>query len=248
VENLLPKGMLGTSRRPIIAGVAALVLATILLLVYLNHYRNSVKSSNASSSVLVAQAFIPKGTSATDVAEKGQWELTALPKDELKPDAVSDAALFKGQVALNDIYPGQQLTVTDFGVTPISASLSGSDALLGEGKRAGTYRALSLPLDTTHGIVPQAQTGDTVDVYTLLGGTMALLMENVLILAAPNQVATNTTAPASGNYIMRVPVTMVPRFAWATDNNAKLWFALRPQKGAKPAPDIKVTSANVLPR
>ena len=53
--------MLGTPRRTVVAGVAALVLATILLLVYLNHYRNSVKSASANVSVLRSKAFIPEG-------------------------------------------------------------------------------------------------------------------------------------------------------------------------------------------
>jgi Flp pilus assembly protein CpaB len=246
VENLLPKGLLGSSRRPIVAGAAALILATILLLVYLSHYRNSVQSSNSTASVLVAQAFIPKGTSSLEVAQKGTWEITAIAKDDVKEGAVSDAAVFQGQVALDDIYPAQQVTVADFGVTPTSATLSASPELLGTGRTAGSWRAVAIPLDSSHGISPQAQTGDHVDVYTQSGGTMSLLMQNVLILAAPNQAATNTTSPASENYILRVPIPMVARFTFASDN-AKIWFALRPQRGSKPASRTSVTSSNLIP-
>jgi Flp pilus assembly protein CpaB len=237
---------MGSSRRPIIAGAAALILATILLLVYLSHYRNSVKSSNSSASVLVAQTFIKKGTNSIQVAKNGGWEITQISKDELKPDAVSDAAVFKDQVALDDIYPGQQLTVSDFGTTATSTSLSASPILLGEGRRSGTWRALSIPLDTSHGISPQAVTGDHVDVYLQNGGTLTLLMPDVLILAAPGQAAQDSAAPTSDNYILRVPVEMVPRFMFAADNT-KLWFALRPQEGAKPPTRLNVTSANVVP-
>jgi Flp pilus assembly protein CpaB len=97
----------------------------------------------------------------------------------------------------------------------------------------------------THGIVPQVQTNDRVDVYTQIGGAMALLMQNVLVLSAPNQVAANTTAPTSANYILRVPSDQVPRFAYASDN-AKLWFALRPEKGSKAAHQKVVTATNLL--
>jgi len=238
--------MLNSSRRPIIAGAAALILAAILLLVYLSHYRNSVKSSNSTQSVLVAQAFIPKGTSSLEVAQKGTWELTPVAKDDVKPGAVTDAALLQSQVALADIFPGQQVTTTDFGVTPTSATLSASPDLLGSGKTAGIWRAVVISVDPVHGISPQAQTGDRVDVYLQNGGTMSLLMQNVLILAAPNQSATNTTSAVSPNYTMRVPTSMVPRFTFANDNT-KIWFALRPQKGSKPTPRANITSSNLIP-
>lgn len=243
MENLMPKGLLGAPRRTLIVGIAALVLAIVLLLVYLRHYRDSVKSSNAQSVVLVSKAFIPKGTTAFALAKGGLYEQRPIPKDQLLNGAISDSAVIQGQVALADIFPDHQLTTADFGVTPTSSSLSGSQDLLGTGAKRGTWRALSLQLDTSHGIVPQAQTDDTVDIYAEVGGTITLLMRNVMILAAPNQSATNTTSPTSSTYILRVPAKMVGKFTFLADNG-KLWFALRPQKGAKPAPPVHVNSSN----
>jgi Flp pilus assembly protein CpaB len=245
VENLLPKGMLGTPRRTVVAGVAALVLATILLFAYLSHYRSSVKSASANVSVLRSTAFIPKGTTALALAKKGLFEYTAVPKEQLKEGAVTDAAVLHGQVALNDIYPAQQLAITDFGVTPTSTALSGSADLLGTDKATGTWRAMSINLDTSHGIVPQVQTGDRVDIYAHVGDKVALFKQNVLVLAAPNQVASGTTAPVSENYILRVSTKDAARFAFAVDN-ATLWFALRPQTKAKPAGSESITLANFL--
>src|SRR4051794_223088 len=100
--------MLGTPRRTVLVGVATLLLAVILLFVYLNHYRNSVKSANANVPVLRAKSFIPSGTTALSLAKKGLFEVTAIPKDQLKEGAVTDAAVLHGEVALADIYPGQQ--------------------------------------------------------------------------------------------------------------------------------------------
>jgi Flp pilus assembly protein CpaB len=253
VENLLPKGMLGTPRRTVIAGVGALVLATVLLLAYLSHYRSSVKSASANVPVLRAKSFIPQGTTALSLAKRGLFEVTAIPKDQLKDGAVTDAAVLHGEVALGDIYPGQQLTVADFGVTATSSALSGSPDLLGTADKTGTWRALSVPLDSSHGISPQVQTGDHVDVYAQMtarspagaGSVLGLLMANVLVLAAPNQVAAGTAAPTSSNYILRVPTNEVPRFAFAADNG-HFWFALRPQKSAKPTNSAFATSDNVF--
>jgi Flp pilus assembly protein CpaB len=245
VENLLPKGMLGTPRRTVVAGVAALVLATVLLLVYLNHYRSSVKSASANITVLRAKVFIPKGTTALDLARRGLVEVTAVPKEQLKDGAITDAAVLHNQVALDDVYPGQQLTIADFGVTAISTALSGSADLLGTGKATGTWRALAVNLDATSGITPQTQTGDHVDVYVEIGSTVALMMQNVLVLQAPNQVAAGTAAPTSGNYILRIPAKKAPNWVYAAQNGS-IRFTLRPQKSAKPAGSGSVTSGNVL--
>jgi len=81
VENLLPKNVLGTPGRTVVAGAAALVLATVLLFVYLSHYRNSVKSSNAAATVLVAKSFIPKGTTADAIAKQNLFQVTSIPED-----------------------------------------------------------------------------------------------------------------------------------------------------------------------
>jgi Flp pilus assembly protein CpaB len=244
VENLLRKNVLGTPGRTVVAGAAALILATILLLVYLSHYRNSVKNSNAAATVLVGRTFIEKGTTADAIARKNLFEVTPIPKEQLKDGAVTDAAVLHGQVALDDIYPGQQLTVSDFGTSATASRLSAAPELLGRGPKAGTWRALSLSFDTSHGIIPQAQTDDRVDVYQFVNGDMALYMPDVLVLAAPNQAATNTTAPTSENYILRVPSSSVSKFAFLAESG-KMWFALRPQSGAKPPKQQIINSGNV---
>jgi pilus assembly protein CpaB len=243
VENLLPKGMLGTPRRTLVAGIAALVLATILLLVYLSHYRSSVQSENANVPVLQAKVFIPKGTTALELARRGLFEVTSIPKSALKEGAVTDAGVLHGEVALSDIYPGQQLTAAEFGTSATSSALSGSTDLLGTGTKTGTWRAIAVDLDTQHGLAPQTQTGDHVDVYVNMGGTLDLLMPNVLVLAAPNQVATGTSAPTSSDYILRVPTRLAPRFAFASDSG-KVWFVLRPQKGAQSSGSGPVNAGN----
>jgi len=215
--------MLGTPRRTVVAGIAALVVATILLLVYLSHYRSSVKNENATVPVLTAKLFIPKGTTAQDLLRRGQYAVTAIARDKLRPGAINDAGEINGQVTQNDIYIGQQLTAADFGDTATSSTLSGSAALRAN---KGAWRAIAINLDDAQGITPQVQTGDHVDVYNI-AATVPLLMRNVLVLAAPNRSAAGTTSPPSPNYILRVPTQDASRFAFAADNG-KIWFALRP--------------------
>jgi len=243
MENLLPKGMLGTPRRTLVAGVAALVVATILLLTYLSHYRSSIKSENADVAVLRAKDFIPAGTSALTLARQGSFKVVSLPKDLVKEGAVTDAGDLQGQAALTDIYAGQQLTTADFGTTATSSSLSASSDLLGTKGNAGTWRAIAISLDNSHGLSPQTTPGDHVDVYVQMNGALGLLMPNVLVLAAPNQAATGTSAPTSTNYILRVPTKDAARFAFGADNG-KMWLVLRPKDGAKPSGSTRITSSN----
>ena len=237
MERLLPRDMLKTRNGTIAVGVGALVLATLLLLVYLRHYRSSVNSSNGAATVLVAKRFIPKGTTSLALAKNGLFEVTAIPRGDLKEGAVTDPAVLQGEVAVNNVYPGQQLTIADFGTTATSSALSGV--------LSGGWRALSIPLDAVHGMIPQVQTDDHVDVYVQVNGVLGLLLSDVLVLQAPNQVAAGTTAPTSGNYIFRVPSTYAPKFAFAADN-AKIWLALRGQKGVRPTRQALVTAGNVL--
>ena len=97
-------------------GIGAAVLAGILLLVYLNQYRNSVSGDNAPTSVIVAKALIPAGTSGTIIGAKPLYQPTTLPKKEVKVGAIADPAYINGRVAVADILPGQQMTTADFTV------------------------------------------------------------------------------------------------------------------------------------
>jgi pilus assembly protein CpaB len=254
VENILPKGLLGTPRRAIIAGVVALILAVLLLLLYLRHYRDSVKSSSAQTVVLVSKAFIPKGTTALALAKNNLYEQTPIPKDQLLDGAISDSSVIQGQVALNDVYPGHQLTTADFGTTPTSTSLSASPDLAGVGPKTGTWRAAAISLDASNGIVPQVITGDHVDIYGQLDSaattqgtqrSMVLLLPDVLVLEAPNQNAEASTASTSANYVLRLPSNEVARIVYLSQNG-KIWFSLRPQKGSKPTSPVLVNDSNIF--
>src|SRR5947199_4196965 len=91
----------------LIGGVAA-VLAAILLIVYLHSYRSSVNSGTRPMTVLVAKSLIPRGTSGSLVAQEGLYQVTTVPKDQLKALAVIDPGALAGRVTINDVYPGQQ--------------------------------------------------------------------------------------------------------------------------------------------
>lgn len=213
-------------------GVAAAVLAAVLLVVYLNRYRTSVNETAAQTPVLVAKNLIASGTSGTVVAEKQLYQVASYAKDDVKVGAVADPAYLKGRVALADIFPGQQITSADF-----SAGLS--EAL--PTKLSGLQRAVAIPVAGARGLVGIAQTGDRVDIYYGTGGAagqlLALLVPNVLLLGAP--VADG--APA----ILKLKAEAAQTVALASDTGT-LWLLLRPAGDAKNPPKKVITQQQLL--
>jgi Flp pilus assembly protein CpaB len=217
-------GRLFTSRRgTALLGIAAAILAGIVLLAYLNSYRSSVRSSNEPITVLVARNLIEKGTSGNDVASKQLYQAAEIAKDEVKAGAMTDSSALRGTVAAADIYPGQQLTTTDFTVVSsdsIPVTLQGNE------------RGISLNLDETHGITGPLVAGDHVDVWrkgVTAGVPLTLLVADVTVLSAP----ATPTGGGAGNVVLQLNYWDVPRVAAAFDEGA-IWLILRPQSGAKP--------------
>jgi len=235
MENLAPSRLLKTRQGTIVVGVAAAVLAAILLLVYLSHYRSSVKGSTEPVTVLVAKRLIPKGTSGTSIAEQNLFVVTTIPKGQLKLQAISDPAVLQGTVAQADIYPNQQLTTNDFTTKTVGALAS---------QLSGRWRAISLPtLDAAHGLAPDIQASDHVDVYAQVRGVTGLVMSDVLVLASPT--AATGSAPASGNYILRIPSSKAAKFAYIGQNGS-YWLVLRPAVNPLPTRPSLAPTANLF--
>ena len=140
----------------VIAGGVAAVIAVILLIVYLNSYRSSVNSDKAPERVLVATKVIKAGTSGEIIAKTGLYQVTAVQKDQLKLNAITDPAALAERIAVADIFPGQQLTQDDF----TTESQTGVAYQL-----VGRQRAIAIPTDSAHGVGGVVASGNFVDVY-----------------------------------------------------------------------------------
>lgn len=237
-----------------VAAVGALLAAAIFL-GYLHRYRSTVSESTAPMTVLVAKDFIEEGTPGNVVGSEGFFQTASTPKDDLKEGAISDPASLRGLVATKDIYPGQQLTVADFGPTAVGALTN---------EIAGEERAISLALDSAHGMIGNARAGDRVDVYGAFNvrrlrpdGTvdpdaverpvLKLLVEDVLVLDSPEgaKAGLGASAQQTSNVTVRVTHEQAARLAFSSENG-KVWIVLRPRTGAKPTPPDLVTLETVL--
>jgi len=221
VENTL-----STRRGTLLIGGGAALLAAILLLVYLKNYRSNVDASNATVSVLVAKNLIQKGAPGNIVATDQQYQVTGIRQKELQTGAITDPSTLRGLVAAHDIYPGQQFTLADF----VAASPGALQTNL-----AGNQRAISVPIDSAHGLGGQISPDDHVDVYVGLnqsgaGGShpvIKLMMENALVLR------TAATGAPAGTVVLRGNGKQTAALAFASDNG-KIWLVLRPASGARP--------------
>jgi pilus assembly protein CpaB len=236
---------LSTSRGGAVAlGIAAAVLAGILLLVYLDRYRDSVRGETANTPVLVAKSLIIKGTSGTQVAKRDQYQAAELPRDDIKDGAIADPAYLSGRIAVNDILPGQQLTTADFTTAPSTSVTT---------RLTGPQRGISVTIDNVHGSLSQLTAGSRIDIYIGAGGgpngqqIVKLFRPNVYVLAVPGSSDGRelTGTPNSGNLILQVNQRDAADFAYVADNT-QLWFVLRPDSGATPTRPDTATAATVL--
>jgi Flp pilus assembly protein CpaB len=229
-----------------LGGIAALMAAFVLLL-YLNSYRSSVSADSEPVTVLVARTLIEKGMPGDIVGVKGLFDRDEAPKGQVRDGAITDPSTLRGRVAVDDIYPGQQLTVADFAAT---TSAIGA-------KLVGKNRAIAVPLDSAHGMVGQVEAGDRVDVlagFNVLAGGIGgqgrpvtkVIMQNALVLDAPGGAGAGLgTANQSANIVLRVNRDQAAQIAWAVDNG-KVWVLLRPRAGAPVTKPGIVTAESLL--
>jgi Flp pilus assembly protein CpaB len=240
--------LVSTRRGTLLAAALVALLAGASILVYLNSYRESLKSQGALVTVLVAKGTIDKGTSGSVVAAKSLYTATTIRESQLLEGAISDPAALRDKVATREIYDAAQLTAADFGEAGDSLAAQVTDR----------QRVVSVPLDAAHGLIDGIEPGNRVDVYAGFnviplgadgrptnGGQSRPMLR--LILANVSVLAVGEKASGSGttNVSLRVDDVDAAQLAFAADNG-KVWLALRPSSGAKPSRSGIVTIETML--
>jgi Flp pilus assembly protein CpaB len=217
--------------------IGAAIIAALTLLIFMNGYKRTLDKNAQPVTVLVAKQPLPKGSSGDVIARKGLFQATGFKRDQVKDGAITDPGSLSGVVAVHDIVRGAQLTTADFAkpTDPVLSRLGPDD------------RAISIPLDSAHGMIGRIQAGDHVDVLAGFevqpdGATrprpvVRTLLQDVTVLQAPPVVST-TTQPATAtnsaqtqNVVLKVPERQSTELAFSSDNG-KVWVVLRPQVGA----------------
>jgi Flp pilus assembly protein CpaB len=235
-----------SKRGTLLLAIVAAIVAGLLVLVYVNRYRDSVSAQSAPVTVLVAKSTIPKGTSGKVVAAEGLYTVSTIRQSQLLEGALSDPSSLLGHAATTDIPPGAQLTSAEFSDTATSVAST----------LTARQRVVSIPFDASHGATPDLTVGDHVDVYagfnvTPVGPTgipvaggqsrpvLKLVMQNVPVVRL-------TAGGSGGNEVsLKVNDVQAAQLAFATDNG-KLWLAVRPASGAKASRPTIVTAETLL--
>jgi Flp pilus assembly protein CpaB len=222
VENIMSSKLLTTRRGTIILGVGAAVLAAIVLLVYLNQYRDSVNTNAQPVSVLVAKSLIQKGTPGNVVGSSGLYEVSSIPRTQIKTGAFVDPKTLAGKVAVADVYPGQQITSADFVVG--SGSLTQS--------LARDQRAVVVPLDSPAEVGGQIAAGNHVDVWVAFSAQGANGVSRPIVREVLQDIyVMNAGGPTGGSVTIRATPRQAGQLIYASQN-AKIWLVLRPAVGS----------------
>ncbi|MDP8956138.1 MAG: Flp pilus assembly protein CpaB [Actinomycetota bacterium] len=246
--------LLSTRGGTIALACIAAVLSAGALLAYLSKYRESVNAQSQPVTALVAKSLIEKGTPGSVVGRQQLFQASDFAEEDVNAGAITDPKALDGLIAAQDIYPGQQLTAESF--TATGAGAIGT-------KLAEDQRAISVPVDSAHGVLGHIRSGDRVDVYAgfnvteidqsgapVENGTarpiLRLIMEDIAVLSAPT--AEDGSASGGGttnNVTLRVTDAEATKVAFAADNG-KVWLVLRPRTGGTPSTPDVVTLETLL--
>ena len=220
-------------------GSFAAILAGVVLLVYVAQYRNSVKQEQKPVAVLVANADIPKGTTGDVIGSQGLYSISKIPADRVSDGALTDPNSLKGRVVVAEIFPGKQLTASDF-----------ADATSSIGTNLKLYdRAIAVPFDAARGLVGYIQKGDHVDViagFTVDRGDgkqvpiTKTIMQNILVLDAPSSSSKGGIGSSSSNsnIVLLADDKQADDLAFSSDYG-NVWIVLRAGTGAQQhTPDL----------
>jgi Flp pilus assembly protein CpaB len=233
---------LSTRQGTFVLAAVVTVAAAAFLLIFLSQYRARVTDSSEVN-VMVASSLIEKGSSGDVIVEKSLFQMDKVQKSDLKANAVTDPAKLRGQVASEDVFPGEQITASQF--------KSGTNSFAE--KITGVERGISIPLDSAHGMIGDIKTGDRVDV---LGGfnatsgfrgrpSLRMILRDALVLKAPEKASSSVALNKTQNVVVRAPDSKAAEIAFAVDNG-KVWLTLRPKAGAENSPQELIRLEQLL--
>jgi Flp pilus assembly protein CpaB len=236
-------GWSSTRRGTLAIAVMATVLAAGILVFALQRYRQSIENSGKPATVLVANRFIAKGTAGAAIGVGQYFKPTKLLDKQVATGALASSAALHGEVAAVDIYAGQQLTAADF----VRGGLFYS-------RLPRNQRAVSVPVNTSHGLIGDIKTGDRVDVYVSfprevnLPPYLRLVAPNVVVLDAGTLPSSNalggSAAMATSNVVLEVDAHQAAELAFSADNG-KVWLVLRQANGTSPQTEV-ISEASIL--
>jgi len=194
--------------RNIVVAVVLAALAGTLTLVYVVNYKRHVQHGENKVNVLVAARDIPAGTTGSEVVEQHMLKTEAVPRRTLVPGWVGESDQLHNQVATQQIYEGEQVTVRRFA----PPREQGIRSLI-----RGTERAAEFAGDAHQVLAGTLKAGDYVDVvgeWSLPDGTQhhvtRVILRNLLVLKAADALVEGAKlGPSQDNSSVQLRLTDV---------------------------------------
>ncbi|MFT4286827.1 Flp pilus assembly protein CpaB [Nocardioides sp.] len=241
-------------RRRILVVAAALVaaLGAVLVFLYVRGADNRAEEEYDTTQVLVVAtgaAPIQPGETFEAAQQAGKIVAAAVTNNSLVPGFLTDGSALSGQVALQAIYPGEQIIASKFGTSVVPQS----SLQIPEGQMAISVN-LSDPARVAGFVVP----GSNVAIYA--SGTdkatndplTALLLPQVQVIGvgSTTPIPTTTTDSSGTQTVEQLPSTLLTvavdqdqaqKIIYAA-GNGELAFALLPADGSTEVKSIPPTT------
>lgn len=249
------------SRRPIILTIAFAIsaLGTALVILYVQGIDARATAGQEMVEVLTATETIKPGESVADAQSAGKLERTSIVRDDVVEGALASTASIDDEIALDTIYPGEQVIEQNFGK---------SNDLEGLPIPAG-YMAISVeltdPARVAGFVVPGSEVAIFVsgepELYKPDGTTQKLPAYTRLILpkvqvvgVGATSMSSRTTSTKGTETVEQIPRTILTIAVDQTDaekvlyaaRNGELAFALRTDRSeavSRPG----VTGSDIMP-
>jgi Flp pilus assembly protein CpaB len=239
-----PVGSFVRRNGTILGAAGAALVAVILLVVALGGKGDSASTPAATkTSVLVAKSTIARGTVLSSGAAADALRVKRVSGDQAQAGAITSLSAVHGMVATQTITAGDQITsdVVSNSHSTVISNLSDSS------------RGITVPIDSSHGMVGDITSGDRVDVYASFSDpgsndpVLKAIAQDIKVLRAPTAIdgSQGNDAKATAQVTLDLPDGAAQRAAWAADNG-KVWIAARPASGSSSTRSAVINAGAML--
>lgn len=182
----------------LIAALVVAALGTVLIFVYVRSADERAQADATPVQVLVATQEVAAGTTASAASEDGAFEIQEVPASAAAEGALTDITIISDQVALSNIFPGQQILAQMFGDAQTASGLQvpkGQLAIsvqLGDPERVAGFVVPGSRVAVFATLTAQTAAQQDIDV------TAALLPEVEVIGVGATTLTTQTTTTDEG--------------------------------------------------
>lgn len=225
--------------RNIVVAVVLAALAGAMTLVYVVNYKRHVQHGENKVNVLVAARDIPAGTTGSEVVEQHMLKTEAVPRRTLVPGWVGDSDQLHNQVATQQLYEGEQVTVRRFA----PPREQGVRSLIRATERAAEF--VGDPHQVMAGTLKDGDYVDVVGSWTLPDGSShhvtRVVLRNVLVLkSAPEVAETAKLGPTQDTSAVQLRLTdaQSQKMMYVYKNPTADWYLqLRPPTKSSDSPN-----------